>query len=174
MVVGQRAVIAQRIERAGAGELAQRTHDHFAFVWQFGGQLGQRLAILGDDTQVSALPFWQGVCFFQGQFLLAAKFKGVGDVIFVRGRVSQRQLPLITGWVEAKVEGLTGLIRTVHQHLLGALLRKLVGAAVVGEGNGDGADQREQNKQSHPGHTRINIAPGVSFTIRKNIEADRA
>ena len=64
LIVGQLAVFAKRIQRLGAGELAQRAHDHFAVIRQYGGQLVQRGAVLGNDAQVGALAFRQGVSFF--------------------------------------------------------------------------------------------------------------
>src|SRR5690606_24678331 len=64
LVVGQRAVIRQSIKRLRAGELAQRAHGYFAVIGQHGGELGQRLTILGNDTQVRTFTFRQGRSLF--------------------------------------------------------------------------------------------------------------
>ena len=103
--------------------------------------------------------------------MLAAKFKGVGEIVFTTFAVGEGQLPLIARRIQAKVVGFTCLIGTVHQNFLGAFEGQLVGAAVVGKGNGDSTNQWEQDEQPHPGHAWVNIAPCVGFTIGENIQA---
>ncbi|MNV52594.1 hypothetical protein D3C71_1446940 [compost metagenome] len=58
----------------------------------------------------------------------------------------------------------------LHQHRLSAFKGELVGAAVVGEGDGNGANQRKQDKQPHAGDARINVAPGVSPAIGEDVK----
>ena len=127
-----------------------------------------------DDTQRCTLARWQRFGFFQLQFLFAAKFKGVGEIILAGFTVGESQLPLITRRIQAKVVGFPSLIRTIHQDFLSTFKGQLVGTAVVGKGNGDRTNQRKQDKQPHTGNARINIAPGIGFTVSENIQASRA
>ena len=136
--------------------------------------MGKRLAILRDDTQRCTLACRQRLGFFQLQFLLAAKFKSVRKVILAGFTVGEGQLPLITRRIQAKVVGFPSLIRTIHQDFLSAFKGQLVGTAVVGKGNGDRTNQRKQDKQPHTGNARVNIAPGIGFTVSENIQASRA
>ncbi len=93
-------------------KLAQGAHHHFVAIRQNGGNVTQRLTILGNHAQIRAFAFGLGGRFFQLQFLLAAKFKSVGEVIFAGFAVAERQLPLIARRVKTKVIGFACLPRS--------------------------------------------------------------
>ncbi|MNC13233.1 hypothetical protein D3C75_609700 [compost metagenome] len=131
--------------------------------------MGQCRTVLRNHAQIGFFTFWQRIRFFQFQVLFATKFKGIGDEILAGFTIGEGQLPLVTRRVQAEVKGFARLILAVHQHFLCTFLRQLVGAAVVGEGDGDGTDQREQDEQPHAGKTGVNITPGISLAVSVNI-----
>ena len=103
LVIRQRAVTVECVERLRARKLAQGAHHHFVAIRQNGGNVTQCLTILGNYAQIRAFAFGLGGRFFQLQFLLAAKFKSVGEVIFAGFAVAERQLPLIARRIKTKI-----------------------------------------------------------------------
>ena len=125
-------------------------------------QLAQRLPVLGDRPQRGAFALRRGALRRQLQGLRrgGVEAERLGDQRLFTVRWRQLQAPLLVfRRVEAEGKGFAALELALHQYRLRAFKSQLVGAAVVGEGDGDGADQREQDEQRHAGDAGIHIAP---------------